>query len=168
MNKRVYSTPTGRPEGRGREIAPSVKTTLKGEYTRFLSGTSIEDWGTSEDWGFVTESTTGLEAPSMEDSMHDTPSSILDPRYSLLEPQSSILPCNCGGKWLSAVESCKEQHGLMPAQGAPATAICMSCGCAIHPLPATNAEIIFASARGESANLDSQLSFLSAGSEFVC
>ena len=29
MTKRVYSTPTGRPEGRGREVlAPSVKTTL--------------------------------------------------------------------------------------------------------------------------------------------
>jgi hypothetical protein len=29
MTKQVYSTPTGRPEGRGREVlAPSVKTTL--------------------------------------------------------------------------------------------------------------------------------------------
>ena len=29
MTKRVHSTPTGRPEGRGREVlAPSVKTTL--------------------------------------------------------------------------------------------------------------------------------------------
>ena len=99
MIKRVCSTPTGRPEGRGREvIAPSVKTTLMGERTRFsFLLASLADRGS---W--------------------------IEDRATLNADCEQV--CKSGGVWLSAVESCKEQHGLMHDFVRPATAICMSCG----------------------------------------